>query len=65
MPPRRWATDPGLGFTDIRAGIIPSIVFKPVVRLNYAEAVLPMKDGLPKLKDFPTAVGGSGEVISE
>jgi hypothetical protein len=24
-----------------------------------------MKDGLPKLKDFPTELGGSGESIAE
>jgi hypothetical protein len=36
-----------------------------VVHLNHAKTVLPMKDGLPKLKDFPAAAGGSGEVISE
>jgi hypothetical protein len=26
---------------------------------------LPMKDGLPKLKDFPEELGGSGETIAE
>jgi hypothetical protein len=25
----------------------------PGVHLNYAETVLPMRDGLPKFKDFP------------
>jgi hypothetical protein len=35
------------------------------VHLNYGETVLPMKDGLPKLNDFPAAVGGSGEAIPE
>jgi len=24
-----------------------------------------MKDGLPKLKDFPAAIGGSGETLPE
>jgi hypothetical protein len=24
-----------------------------------------MKDGLPKLKDFPTELGGSGETLPE
>lgn len=56
---------PTLALTDIRAGVIRAIPFRPVVHLNYAETVLPMKDGLPKLKDFPAAVGGSGEVIPE
>jgi hypothetical protein len=26
---------------------------------------MPMKDGLPKLKDFPAELGGSGEAIAE
>ena len=37
----------------------------PGVHVNYAETVLPMRDGLPKLKDFPAEFGGSGEVIAE
>jgi hypothetical protein len=32
---------------------------------GYAETVLPMRDGLPKLKDFPAEFGGSGEAIAE
>ena len=39
--------------------------FKPAVHLNYEETVLPMKDGLPKLKDFPKEIGGSGEAMPE
>jgi hypothetical protein len=27
--------------------------------------VLPMKDGLPKLRDFPSELGGSGEAVPE
>jgi hypothetical protein len=41
------------------------VAFAPAVHLNYAEAVLPMKDGLPKLRDFPAAAGGSGETVPE
>ena len=41
------------------------LAFKPTVHLNYEEPVLPMKDGLPKLKDFPAAIGGSGETLAE
>jgi len=32
---------------------------------NYAETILPMRDGLPKLKDFFKETGGSGEVVPE
>jgi hypothetical protein len=55
---------PSLGLTDIRA-ILPTLDFKPTVHLNYEETVLPIKDGLPKLKDFPSAIGGSGETLPE
>ena len=56
---------PGRGMTDVHAATIPTLAFRPTVHLNYAEAVLPMKDGLPKLEDFPAAVGGSGEAVPE
>ena len=56
---------PGFGFTDVYAAIIPSVAFTPSVHLNYAERVLPMRDGLAKLRDFPTEAGGSGEVMPE
>jgi hypothetical protein len=44
---------PPLGLVDVYAATIPSVKFVPVVHVNYAETVLPMRDGLPKLKDFP------------
>jgi len=56
---------PGFGATDVRPGVVPTVPFEPVVHLNYAETVLPMKDGLPKLKDFPAHAGGSGELLPE
>ena len=56
---------PTFGLTDVYAAVIPDMTFKPAVHLNYAETVLPMKDGLPKLKDFPKEVGGSGQMIPE
>ena len=56
---------PQLDLTDVHAGVLPSLAFKPQLHLNYAETVLPMKDGLPKLKDFPKEVGGSGETVPE
>ena len=56
---------PDFGFTDVYAAALPSVAFRPVVHLNYGEAVLPILDGLPKLKDFPAHAGGSGELLSE
>jgi len=56
---------PPLGLIDVFAATLPELDFKPGVHVNYAEAVLPMRDGLPKLKDFPSEFGGSGEMITE
>ena len=56
---------PKLGLTDVYAAVLPSVAFKPGVHVNYAETTLRMKDGLPKLKDFPAEFGGSGTVLHE
>jgi hypothetical protein len=56
---------PTFGLTDVYAATIPSVKFAPQVHVNYAETVLRMADGLPKLKDFPAELGGSGESVPE
>jgi hypothetical protein len=56
---------PGLGLTDVYAATIPSLTFVPEVHVNYAETVLRMQDGLPKLRDFPAELGGSGQSVPE
>jgi hypothetical protein len=56
---------PPLGMVDVYAATLPTLKFAPGVHVNYAETVLPMRDGLPKFKDFPKEFGGSGELIAE
>jgi len=56
---------PTVGLIDIFAATLPRLAFKAGVHINYAETVLPMRDGLPKLKDFPKEFGGSGEMVAE
>ena len=74
MSDRRFCTNcgghimvehPTLRLVDVRAGVLPAVPFKPTIHLNYEETVLPMKDGLAKLKDFPDTIGGSGETMPE
>lgn len=71
---RKWCTvcgghimtdHPTFGLIDVYAATIPSQPFKPALHVNYQETVLPMKDGLPKLRDFPKEFGGSGETLPE
>ena len=54
-----------VGLVDVYAATIPTLKFEPAVHVNYGEAVLRIKDGLPKMKDFPADLGGSGEMLPE
>jgi hypothetical protein len=51
--------------TDVYAASITGFPFKAGVHVNYQETVLPIKDGLPKFKDVPGDMGGSGALIPE
>lgn len=56
---------PHMGVIDVYAGIIPGFPFKPALHVHYQEAVLRVRDGLPKMKDLPNDFGGSGQVLPE
>jgi hypothetical protein len=71
---RKWcATCGGHLFTEhpqwnlinIYAATIPDFPFDPDVHVYYRESVLPIKDGLPKFRDLPMEMGGSGEMMDE
>ncbi len=72
--PRNWCkqcgghvmTDhPHMGLVDVYAALISGLDFQPAVHVFYSESVLPIKDGLPKMKDVPAEMGGSGETLPE
>jgi hypothetical protein len=56
---------PDFGLFDVFAATIPTLEFVPSVHVNYSETVLPIRDGLPKYRDFPSEFGGSGELMPE
>ncbi|AYC31858.1 GFA family protein [Pseudomonas cavernae] len=60
-----FSEHPGMGLTDVYAAVIPALDYQPTVHVNYQETVLHIKDGLPKLKDFPKEMGGSGISLDE
>jgi len=71
---RKWCTScgghlytehPGWGLTDIYAATIPGFPFSAGVHVHYQESVLPIHDGLPKMKDLPGEMGGSGTTLPE
>ena len=71
---RRWCTKcgghlltehPGMGLTDVYAAVIKGLDFKPGLHVHYGESVVKVKDGLPKQKDMPAEMGGSGVLVAE
>ncbi|MEQ8659900.1 MAG: GFA family protein [Gammaproteobacteria bacterium] len=60
-----FSEHPGMGLTDVYAPVIPDLPFKPMMHVFYGEKMVSVKDGLPKLKDVPAEMGGSGETLPE
>ena len=53
------------GVVDVYAATIPAFPFEAKVHVNYAETVLRLRDGLPKQKDMPKEMGGTGTLLPE
>ena len=53
------------GVTDVYAAAIPGLPFQPALHVNYQEKTLRIADGLPKMKDMPSDMGGSGATLPE
>lgn len=45
--------------------MIQDLKFEPHLHVHYGEAVLRVHDGLPKQKDMPKEMSGSGTLLSE
>lgn len=60
-----FSEHPHWELTDVYAATIPELPFKPALHVHYQETVLRMHDGLPKMKDVPKEMGGSGETLPE
>lgn len=56
---------PHMGLVDVYAALLPGLEFKPALHVFYGESVLRIRDGLPKMRDVPAEMGGSGETLPE
>lgn len=56
---------PMWGVVDVYAATIPTLEFRPGLHVNYGETVHRMRDGLPKQRDMPAEMGGSGTLVAE
>lgn len=60
-----YTDHPSWKLVDVYAATIPGLPFKPALHVNYQESVLRIRDGLPKMKDLPKEMGGSGETLPD
>jgi hypothetical protein len=60
-----FTVHPGWGVVDVYAASIPDHPFTPQLHVNYQETRLRMSDGLPKMKDMPAEMGGSGVTLPD
>jgi len=49
---------------DVYAAVLEGFAFQANLHVNYAETVLPMRDGLPKQHDYPKEMGGTGTLVA-
>lgn len=56
---------PGMGLTDAYPALIAGFRHEPAMHVHYAQKMMSVVDGLPKFKDLPKEVGGSGELLPE
>ena len=71
---RKWCTvcgghllteHPHWNLVDVYAAVLEDFPYRPGVHVHYQETTLRMQDGLPKLKDTPKEMGGSGIALAE
>lgn len=53
------------GVVDVYASILPDFPFEPSLHVYYGEKIMSVPDGLPKFKDIPAEMGGSGETLED
>lgn len=58
-----YTNHPAMGLVDVYAAILPELKFEPGLHVHCQESVLAINDKLPRMKDLPAEMGGSGETL--
>lgn len=53
------------GVVDVYASVLPELSFEPTIHVYYGEKIMSVPDGLPKFKDVPAEMGGSGDMLPD
>ena len=56
---------PRMRLTDVYANLLQGYTHQPTLHANYGSKTLAVKDGLPKFRDLPAELGGSGDKLAD
>jgi predicted GNAT family acetyltransferase len=56
---------PRMRLVDVYANLLEGCTHTPTLHANYASKMVSVRDGLPKYKDLPAELGGSGEMLPD
>lgn len=56
---------PRMRLIDVYANLLKGYTHEPTLHANYASKMVSVRDGLPKYRDLPAELGGSGEMLPD
>jgi predicted GNAT family acetyltransferase len=56
---------PRMRLIDVYANLLQGYTHAPTLHANYGSKMVSVKDGLPKYRDLPAELGGSGETLPD
>lgn len=56
---------PRMRLIDVYANLLQGYTHEPTLHANYASKMVSVRDGLPKYRDLPADLGGSGETLAD
>jgi predicted GNAT family acetyltransferase len=56
---------PRMRLIDVYANLLQGYKHEPTLHANYGSKMVSVKDGLPKFRDLPAELGGSGETLPD
>jgi hypothetical protein len=56
---------PRMRLVDVYANLLQGFPHEPTLHANYGSRMFSVRDGLPKFRDLPAELGGSGETLPD
>lgn len=56
---------PGMDLVDVYPAVLARFDHAPTLHVFYGERMMAVPDGLPKFRDLPAELGGSGDTLAE